>query len=732
LIVTFIVAAFASSFLLFWLELLFSKMALPLLGGSPAVWNSCLMYYQAVLLAGYLYAHVVARWLHVRSQIIAHCLLTLTSLVVLPIVMPHGWTPPTAGNVIPWLLLLLTVAIGAPFFLLSATAPLVQYWFSRAHGAGDRNPYVLYAASNAGSFCGLLAFPLLLEPRLTLREQSRLWSVGYLIALGVTIGCAIAAWRSADRRPRLSAGAENSNSSIDAGVTTRHRLRWLTLAFVPSSLLLGVTTYLSTDVASAPLLWIVPLAIYLLTFVIVFSRRGGASMSTAVRLLQAILVTALVIVLFWDPTLDLRWAYPLHIGFFAVTALLLHGELAASRPAPSRLTEYYLWLALGGALGGAFNALVAPVIFKSIAEYELIALVACFLRPWDAIRTKRIGLRLATGFLAFAPAAVLGFTVWRRLSGEQIGGVTGQWIGSVVAAAIAIALSFNPLRFGVSLVAIALVGLGNEARNDNVLFADRSFFGTYRVERWSRTNVLMHGTTIHGAQYFEPARRLEPIMYYHRAGPVGELFGALDDRLRAASVASVGLGSGALLCYGKAGQHWSIFEIDPLVERIARDTNYFTFVRDGAARPRIVLGDARLNLAREPASTYQLVILDAFSSDAIPLHLLTREAIASYERVLTPSGALFIHISNRHLDLQPVLATAAADAGLVAYIAEHDVEESRENAELDYSADWVVLAHRVEDIGSLASSSNWRRMTADARRRVWTDDYSNIVSVIKW
>jgi SAM-dependent methyltransferase len=417
---------------------------------------------------------------------------------------------------------------------------------------------------------------------------------------------------------------------------------------------------------------------------------------------------------------------------FALTALLLHGELAAARPSPAHLTEYYLWLALGGALGGAFNALVAPVVFKSIAEYESVAIVACFLRPSRSFARNPITTRFATAALALLPALILGVVVGKHLSGGQIAGVSAQWIASIAAAVIALSLNLNTPRFGVSLAAIALLGLRNEARNSDVLFADRSFFGAYRVERWSRTNTLMHGTTIHGAQYFDPARRLEPLTYYHRAGPAGDVFTALNDRLAGTAIASVGLGAGSLLCYAQPGERWSVFEIDPLVERIARDTNYFTFVRDCAAHPRIVLGDARLTLAREPSATYQLLILDAFSSDAIPLHLMTREAFASYKRVLTPDGALLVHISNRHLDLQPVIATAAADAGLVAYIDEHDVDESREDAELDYSSDWVVLARKVEDLGSLAMNPNWQRMTADPHRRPWTDDYSNILGVIKW
>jgi len=689
------------------------------------------MYYQAVLLAGYLYAHIISRRLSHRSQLVVHGALVLLSLATLPVSLPRGWIPPESGLVIPWLLVMLTVAIGPCFLTLSATAPLLQHWFGELHSERSTNPYVLYAASNTGSFLGLVAFPLVLEPRASLAGERIGWSVGFVFVAGLAMACGAVARRKLPAADGQQ--LDSSNSAIDSRpVTARDRLRWLALAFVPSSLLLGVTTYLSTDVASAPLLWIVPLAIYLLTFVFVFSGRGSASQGAAVRLMQAAFASVLVVVLFWDPTLDLRWAYPLHIGVFAFTALLLHGELAAARPSPRHLTEYYLWLAFGGALGGAFNALLAPVIFRSIAEYELIAIVACFLRPSRSLRSSQLGVRVGIGVLSLVPAAILAAVVWKRLSDAQLGPLSGQWIASIVAAVIALSLSRNALRFGVSLAAIALVGLRSNNRNTDVLFADRSFFGAYKVERWSRTNVLMHGTTIHGAQYFDPTRRLEPIMYYHRAGPVGDVFTALDVRLQGAWIASVGLGAGSLLGYARAGQHWSVFEIDPLVERIARDTNYFTFVRDAAAQPRIVLGDARLNLAREPSGSYELLILDAFSSDAIPVHLMTREAFAAYERVLSGDGVLLVHISNRHLDLQPVIASAAADAGLVAYIDEHDVDEDRENAELDYSADWIALARHAEALGTLTANSNWRRMTADPHRRVWTDDYSNILGVIRW
>jgi hypothetical protein len=736
LIVAFALAALTSAFLIFWLELLFTKMALPLLGGSPAVWNTCLMYFQACLLLGYLYAHLSTRFLRPRVQAVTHIALLAAALTSLPIAIPHGWTPPASGNVIPWLLLLLTVALGAPFAVLSSTAPLVQHWFASVDDPAAENPYVLYAASNIGSFFGLLAFPLILEPHLRLGQQSTLWTVGYCVAFMLVAVCAALATFAGRKAQTASASRgrdpRSSAAVIDtASPTARDRVRWLALAFVPSSLLLGVTTFLSTDVASAPLLWVVPLAIYLLTFVIVFARQRRKS-SPITAALHAVFVTVLVLVLFWDPTLDLRWAYPLHLGVFALTALLLHGRLAAARPSTAHLTEYYLWMSLGGALGGAFNALVAPVIFKSIAEYELIVVLACFLRPSSESRLSGVVDYLRAAVVIAIPALLLSVVVADKLSARTILGVQYSWIVSIVAAAIIVSLHANALRFALSVAAVALAAPIVLDKSSDLLYADRSFFGAYRVERWSRTNVLMHGTTIHGAQFFDAANRLQPLTYYHPNGPAGQLFAALDERLQHKNIAAVGLGTGTLLCYSKPGQTWTVFEIDAHVEAIARDTKYFTFTTDCPVRPQIILGDARLTLASQPTARFELLILDAFSSDAIPVHLLTREALAGYMRVLSQTGVLLVHISNRHLDLEPVLTALAKDAGLVAHIGEHDVDDDRENMELDYSSDWVVLARREDDLGSIAGDARWRPLKAPSGGDLWTDDYSNILAVIKW
>jgi hypothetical protein len=731
-ITLFSLAALTSAFLLFWVEPLFAKLVLPLLGGSPAVWNTCLMFFQAMLLLGYLYAHASSRYLDARRQALVHMGLLAFALLSLPVAIPGGWTPPASGNVIPWLLGLLAFAVGVPFLVLAATAPLLQRWLSNLDHPAAENPYMLYAASNAGSLLGLLSFPFLLEPNLRLGQQSRLWSLGYVAALVLTAGCVWIVWSRSRSGASHPADVESSPDAPMAP-TSFDRTRWIILSFVPSSLLLGVTTYLSTDVAAVPLLWVVPLALYLTTFIIVFARRSRERMKTA-ALVHAVLVTTLMLIVFWNADVDLRWEYLLHLSVFAATALVLHGELAALRPSPAHLTEFYLWMAVGGALGGAFNALAAPVLFNSIREYMLVLILACVLRPSWRSRLDDFLSRggVPSTLTALVPALLLAI-FWRDVRRHEILGMSAEAILSVLAGALVVVLSSNTLRFGVSIAAIFVLGQTVVQRPLRALFADRSFFGAYRVERSAGpSNFLTHGTTIHGAQFLDEKRRLQPVTYYHPNGPAGQLFAGLQGRLPNNQIGAVGLGAGSLVCYSKPGEQWTFFEIDPLVERISRNTKYFTFLRECAVQPMVVIGDARLTLARQPQHRFGLLIIDAFSSDAIPVHLLTREAVEVYKRVLDEHGVLFVHISNQRLDLEPVVAALAEDAVMVALMNDYSPKKDREDKDLDYSADWVALTRRREDLGPLASDTRWRPLKRGGFRRSWTDDYSDILSIVKW
>jgi hypothetical protein len=391
-------------------------------------------------------------------------------------------------------------------------------------------------------------------------------------------------------------------------------------------------------------------------------------------------------------------------------------------------------MALGGALGGAFNALAAPVLFNSIAEYQLVLVLACFLRPtW---RSRYAGALSADGIASIVAAlipAILLSLLWSDMLGRKVLGVSLPLVSSVVVAALILGLSSNALRFGLGLAGIAFVGEVFAQGSQRNLFAARSFFGAYRVDRFGGpANFLTHGTTIHGAEFLDSLRRLRPVTYYHPNGPAGQLFTALEGRFANSQIGVVGLGAGSLLCYSKAGEEWTFFEIDPLVERIARDSKYFAFLKDCAVEPKVVIGDARLTLARQPANRFALLIIDAFSSDAIPVHLLTREALRVYKRALDEHGILFLHISNQRLNLEPIVAALASDAGLVARLNDYTADKKTEDKELDYSADWVALARRKEDLGPLTTDPRWRPLAGDGIRRPWTDDYSNIFSVIRW
>jgi hypothetical protein len=722
LFLLFAVTLFTSAGLLFWIQPMFSKMVLPLLGGSPAVWNTSMMFYQGLLLCGYLYAHIIASRLAVRAQAGLHLALLVVAMAVLPVAIPAGWSPPVSEDPIGWLVALLLVAIGAPFFILSSTAPLLQRWFAGLTGPSGRDPYNLYAASNLGSFVALLGFPLLIEPNLGLARQTVAWAVGYVALVILIAVCAVVLWRSRTASAIESPGGRAGET--EGRITGRDRLRWVGLAFVPSSMLLGVTTFLTTDVAAVPLLWVVPLALYLLTFVIVFSPRPILKQEYALPI-HAGLVTLVVVVTFWDLRGQIWWLFPLHLLVFFFTALVLHGELARSRPTPSRLTEFYLWMAVGGLLGGVFNALVAPVVFDSIVEYEWMMVAACLLRPSEGQTAAAWWVRLRLTVLALVPAILLEGVTRVRAVGQ-----TGWLLVSVAAGLVCTRVSRRTVPFAVSLAAILAASSLFDV-DSATLHSGRNFFGAYAVLRdeTGPSHMLLHGTTDHGAQFLADDRRLQPTAYYHPNGPAGQVFRALAPRLRGGAIAVVGLGTGTLLCYGTPDQSWTFYEIDPDIERVARNPDYFRFLSECPAEADVVLGDARLSLARASDRRYRLIVLDAFSSDAIPVHLLTREAFELYARRLEDGGILLLNISNRYLNMEPVIAAAAREIGMVGLVGRHEAEGEAMVLDLEYSSDWVVLARDSAEL-SLIEGPDWELLPRAQVGTAWTDDFSNILGIL--
>jgi len=695
-------------------------MALPFFGGAPAVWTTASMFFQIALLAGYLYAHLLSGSLRFGWQLLVHFALLVAVFLLLPVGIDAAAATAAAREPITALLRLLATGLGLPFFAIAATAPLLQRWFSHTRHADASDPYFLYVASNLGSMIALLSYPFVIEPALGLARQSLVWTAGYALLALLMVACAGAAWRNRDPARAGETGSRGAAGRVSRG----ERALWVLLAFAPSSLMLGVTQHITSEIAAVPLLWLAPLALYVFTFINAFARRPPLRLDWVSRA-QPLLVLALALV--WMLNVYLT-VFVVHLLSFLVTALMCHGELARRRPPAAHLTEYYFWIALGGALGGAFNALVAPLVFDSILEYPLVIALASALRP--------------------APPAERGFA----------------WTDLVVPAMLAVAFALlvhygiHPLRLGKTAIVLYLEAVGvvlylTRGRLvrfalaaavtllatpyvhavDDVLVRHRSFFGVHTVLRDEarQFHVLLNGITVHGAQHLDPQLRYEPTTFYHRDGPLGQLFSALGRGGRFRHVALVGLGTGSAVCYREPQRTWSIFEIDPVVVQLARDSRWFDFLAHCAPGAKVVLGDGRLSLARVADRSYDLIILDTFSSDAIPVHMVTREAVALYFRKLAEHGVLIFHISNQYLDLVPVLSAIASDLGLTARVPGPRLLLPGEGRYSRMESNWMAIARTAADLAPLETEEGWEPPAARIAARPWTDDYSNILQALK-
>ncbi len=732
----FALTLFVSALLLFLVQPLIARMLLPLLGGTPAVWNTCLFFFQAVLLAGYGYAHLTSKWLNWRRQAALHSVLLASAALSLPLAVPERWLSALHPQSSPalWLLGCLTLAVGLPFFAVSTSGPLLQRWFSQTRHDSAGDPYFLYAASNLGSLTALLGYPLLIEPRLRLSAQSAGWGFGYFVLALLVMACALALWRKANDRPPTAAADETGQPSAeqDSPPNAAQRLRWVALAFAPTSLMYGVTTYLTTDLAAVPMLWVLPLALYLLSFIIVFARRHALRL-TLLNLALPLLAIVLVFLILTKLPRPLWLLGGLHLLFLFFAATVCHGRLAEERPAARHLTEYYLWLSLAGALAGLFNTLIAPLIFQTVVEYPLSIVLVLLLRPAEKAAVPQQSWRVMLGPLgAGALTAVLAISLPRL-------GVPTM-IAVVLALVLPLLLSYawtrQPLRFAVAIGAIILgSSFFQTLYYGQTLLVERGFFGVLRVARDASGTYqqLFHGNTSHGRQFLDPQRQCEPLSYYHRRGPLGQIFATFSQQTTSSQVAAVGLGAGAMVCYATAEQRWSFYEIDPAVAQLADDERYFRYLRHCAAAPvQTVLGDARLQLRHAARGQYGLLVLDAFSSDAIPTHLLTREAFTLYLDKLADGGLLVLHTSNQFLDLRPVVADLAQDAKLTGLVRT-DLEASDDPQDQGKeSSQWMVLARSAAQLDALQQDKRWQPLPQRSAPQVWTDDYSNILGVFKW
>ncbi len=623
----------------------------------------------------------------------------------------------------------LGVSVGLPFVVLAATGPLLQGWFTQTRYQRARDPYFLYAASNAGSLGGLLAYPSLVEPQLGLHSQAVAWSVGFCVLALLTIVCAIVARRS-DRLPNPSHGrpeGERSAETVPEQPSWSDRVRWVLFSAVPSSLLIGLTTYLTTDIAAIPLLWVVPLAVYLVTFIFAFVQPPVVPQSFAVRW-QPLLAVPLIVFLFWGPSLAITAWLPFHLLVFFASALMCHGILASSRPAARHVTEFYLWIAIGGMLGGVFNVLIAPNLFESILEYPLVLAVAC---GWRQDRRKgdlaRRGGELALSLLTL----MAGRLIVERLGYQEAAPpalvIAIATLASCVAALAVYRQRQRPLALSGGLMMIVALGYVADASEHGLLLRDRDFFGVRKVifNSRERTHVLLNGSTKHGAQSLDPRLRFNPLSYYGRTGPLGDALAALP-RPPHARVGVIGLGTGAMAAYARQAEAWTFFELDPEIERIARNPRYFTYLADSPGAVRVVLGDGRLSLSADRQGRFDVLVLDAFSSDAIPVHLLTREALQLYLKKLAPGGALLFHLSNRYVDLEPVVASLVRDAGLVGRIR----YSAGSDKYLTDASVWAVVTRHEENLGELRGKGGWKPLRYDGDR-VWSDEFSNVLTAMR-
>jgi hypothetical protein len=730
-LVVYTAAIFTSALLLFSVQPLFTKMVLPRLGGSPAVWSVAMVFFQSLLLGGYAYAHYLMQLRNRIVPVAVHLALLIIALLTLPLSIASGWgEPPTSGYAF-WLLGLFAISIGLPFFALAANNPLLQAWFVRTGHPDGPDPYFLYASSNIGSFLALLSYPVLLEPMFTLRTQNLIWTSLYGVLILLIAGCGVLLLRSP-----ASAVVEQSDAADAPAPPWALRLRWIFLAAVPSGLLIAVTAHISTDVAAAPLLWVLPLSLYLLTWVLVFQSRPLLPHKW-VLMLQPLAIAGVIVLLAVGGEQNLLLTLGGHLLCFFVIAMACHGELARTRPASKYLTGFYVALSLGGMVGGLFAGLIAPYTFSWIAEYPILVALAVLCRPPADERLPHWSrwywpLLAAIAVALIAPSYSGSGKVFAWLDDHRVYVISAVAIAGMI---LAILLKANRAKLaGIAILALVLIRVypADDGRVETV----RSFFGVHKIVVTSngQYHVLMHGTTIHGAEKFRNddgspvTGRPEAISYYHKEGGIGQAISAIRARKGGPiRVAVIGLGSGTLTCASEPGEDWKFFEIDQSMVDTARDPKYFTFIQNCEPDLKPVIGDARLTFTKEPDGIYDLIIVDAYSSDAIPIHLATEEAMEIYKKKLAPQGAVVMHVSNRHLELASVVVGIADANDLKSWVYSED--SGRDN-EYIFSTSVVVSAREEADVGALASSDKWALTEAEHNQRVWTDDYSNVLGAV--
>lgn len=734
LLLSFAITLLVSAALLFSVQPMFAKMVLPKLGGAPAVWAVSMCFFQGSLLAGYCYAHLLNSRLGSGPAFVVHLLVLVLAFLALPVGLPASFSSPPAGDAYWWLLMLLAAGVGLPFFAVSASAPLLQAWFARTGHAHSADPYFLYGASNFGSLVALLSYPFLIEPAIGLVAQSDHWSRAFFILILMIAACGfLMLARQAKVTNPVTANVPEPTTTVTTGAPTwSQRSLWILLALIPSGLVVAVTTYITTDIASVPLLWVLPLALFLATFVLVFRERPLISYRWTNELFPVWVLGVILV-----PTLLLGTLAAL-LAFFA-GAFVCHRELYLRRPATEHLTEFYLLMSVGGALGGIFTALIAPHIFTSTSEFILLLIAAMACRPGVVLgRSESLDLKRVAGVGGISVAIMLAYKA--ALSFDIIAPDSPALFLVLLLLFLGLIRIRKFPEHRLALVLVMLIAAIIQPRVNTIVYVERSFFGTHRVTETADGSVrmLLHGTTIHGAQRLKdsnglPLEELVPQTYYHANGPISR--GVATARTHMAErrpghifrVGVAGLGAGALACQSVPGELWRYYEIDPTVVRIATDPTLFNFLSHCHDEADIVLGDARLSLVEEPSGSFGMLLMDAFTSDAVPVHLLTVEAIELYLNKLDDHGILALHISNRHLDLAPALFSTVKSIPGVSAVAVFDKQpegnfDSVSSDVLFVAREPMALAPILDWTGAIPVT----RTTA----RAWTDDYSDVLSAL--
>ena len=732
----FTVTIFLSATLLFSVQPMFTKLILPLLGGASNVWNTAMVFFQTMLLGGYIYAHLVSKYLPVKAQIIVHACVTAAGFIFLPLAVPADVLIPDSGMPTFWLLGLFVITVGLPFFALSANAPLLQRWFSLTDHRDAADPYFLYSASNAASLIILCAYPFIIEPNTRLGGQIFSWSIGYASLLIMLLFTAFVLTR---RLSPLIEGLGSVEASIKIG--WKQKGFWIFLAFLPSSLMLGVTSFMTNNIASTPFLWIMPLALYLLTFVIVFARKPLVRAEGLSKLFPWVVILGFLLL---APNYPINIAglqintspppilkIPLLLTVYFLIALYCHAILVEKRPSASGLTEFYILMSVGGVLGGIFNALIAPIIFNAVYEFVLVLALVLFLRP-SGVEMPQAGDKPWRLFIIGSTAAAFNAVIQLSAGSDK------TLVLFISVAVITIScMRFDLNRFvkigvfaALSIAAIVFDLFGSES-----LYKDRSFYSLLAVREaqseHGKIHKFVHGDTFHNYQLRDPKMQKVPTSYYAEGGSIHVSVEALREALgRNLNVAVVGLGAGAMACYEQAGDSWIYFEIDPAVVELAKNTKYFSYIDRCAPNADIRVGDARQKLNDVPENSLDMIVIDAFSSNSIPAHLVTREALALYRSRMTENGVVFFHTSNNMLDVTSVVMRLAQDAEISArYI---QIDEFPENPYAQYASRATgVLMGSEEMIQSLtATDARYLNWTPSRHVKPWTDDYSSILGAL--